>query len=288
MPTDNSGGPVTTSQGAAAVGSLPGNTAMNSSEQIYSPVLIRSGGGGGTNLVPGFEPPVTGDGGQGRFGSGSLNPTARELSPYFSNILGGSWIQQCDFQIAYNNGIGANGADVNLRKVNRTGVTQVLVNQLRGPLVLSGWGFDHGDRAAPNSGSDAFEHDQGTANDRSKWKAGPVDLKWDEVWKVWGAGHHMVCGVVQGGIAAPDTPCVPTTFTMNVFRNTTPQALPVDLQCRSEQVLVKNRDPSLSQEPVEGQIFCVAARINYEYIPVWVGCPEPPSPGETPPPNTCC
>lgn len=293
MPTDNSGGPVTTSQAAAAVGSLPGNTAMNSSEQIYSPVFIRSGGGGGTNLVPGFESDIADPQSLGPFSGLSLNPTVTELSPYFTNITGGAsqWIQQCDFQMAYNNGTSTTGqgTDVNLRKVNRAGVTQVLVNHFRGPLILSGWGFDHGDRSVPNNGTDVFSHDPDVVNDRSTWKAGPVDLKWDEVWKVWGSGHHMVSGIVSGSISAPETPCNPTTFLLKVFRNSRPSAIPTNINCdEGHQLLVYNRDPSLEQDAVEGQIFCIAARINYEYVPVWVGCPEPPEPGESPPPSSCC
>jgi len=292
MPVDNSGGPVTTSQGAAAVGSLPGNTAMNSSEQIYSPVLIRKNagqGGGGTNLVPGFEGPGADPQSLGSFAGLSLNPTVAELSPYFSNVTGSSteWIQQCDFQIAYNDSASTStgGPDVNLRKVNRAGVSSVLVNHFRGPLILSGWGFDHGDRSVPNNGSDVFSHDAQVVNNRSTWKAGPVDLKWDEVWKVWGSGHHMVSGIVDGNISAPSSPCSPTTFTLKVFRNSSPSAVPTNINCdEGHRLLVYNRDPSLEQDAVNGMVFCIAARINYEYLPVWVGCPEPEDAGSAP----CC
>lgn len=286
MPTDNSGGPVNLSQGAAAVGRLPGNTALNSSEQIFSPIIIGREPSGGSELIPGFEQARIDPQSLGSFYGLSLNPTVVELSPYFTNIINDDWIAQCDFQVAYNDGTGENGADANIRKVNRSSINNVVVNHLRGPLILAGWGFDHGDRAAPNDGSDAFTHDPDVVNDRSTWKAGPIDLKWDEVWKVWGAGHHMVCGIVQGEISAPEDPCRPTQFTIKVLRNSAPTALPTAINCdQGDQLIVYNRDPSLAQEAVQGLVFCVAARINYEYIPIWVGCPEPPDEPVSP---ECC
>jgi hypothetical protein len=47
-----------------------------------------------------------------------------------------------------------------------------------------------------------------------------------------------------------------------------------------ETIEVKNRDPSLAQEEVKNSIFCIAIKLNYEWLPLWVGCPETPACGK--------
>jgi hypothetical protein len=279
MPVDNSGSMKSLSDATAAAGFAPGNSSLSSTEQLYSPVLIRKNNNSNESpLLPGFELP-SGDGkSSGLYAAGSLEVTRTELDPYFSNVLGDSttWMAENDFQIALNDGTGSEGPDANLRKVDRETVTVVSVNHLRGPLIMAGFGSDHADRPAIQ-GSTAFSFDQGIVNDRSLWKAGPIDLKWDMVRKVWGAGHHVVCGVASGAISAPVDPCQPTTFEMRIFRNPkVGNPVPVSLtNCDTEETLiVTNRDPSLSQEDVPGMVFVMAIRVNYEYLPVWVGCPD--------------
>lgn len=278
--TDNSGSFGNVTDAVAAASYYSGNTAISSSEQLYSPIVITKDGSGGSTLTPYFEVPVDGLRTRGQFASNNIQPTRTELDPYFSNILGdsGSWMEQNDFQIAMNNGTGQNGADVNLRKVNRSTISKVSVNHHRGPMVLAGWGYDTADRPVPSNSTNVFEFDNRVVGDRGSWKAGPVDLRWDLMRKVWTMGHHMICGVASGAIQAPASPCNPTTFTLKVFRD--PKQTPVpgsDLtNCDLEEtVTVFNRDPSLTQDDVPGMVFVIAARINYEYIPVWVGCPEP-------------
>ena len=275
MPTDTSGSFGNVSDASAACGTYPGNTAMNSSEQLYCPVLIRREQSF-TGAIPGFQTPRTGAGGV--FSSSNPAPTRIELDPYFSNVLGSSsqWMNSTDFQMALNDGEGENGSDANIRKVNRATISTVSVNHHRGPMIMGGWGFDAADRPCPAFGN-PFTFDQRVAGDRSIWKAGPIDFRWDDIRKVWTMGHHMVCGVAAGGISAPGTPCAPTTFKMKVFRHTQIQPTfpaPLSTCPLGETITVVNRDPSLSQPAVPGMIFVVAARINYEYVPVWVGCPD--------------
>ena len=45
---------------------------------------------------------------------------------------------------------------------------------LRGPIILTGWGYDLVGNETPD---DKKESD--------KWKTGPVDLRWDDARKVW-------------------------------------------------------------------------------------------------------
>ena len=86
------------------------------------------------------------------------------------------------------------------------------------------------------------------------------------------------CGVVEGGITAPVDVCTPTTFTVNLFRNT--QHLGGKLSDVTEETItVYNRDPSLEQEAVPNAVFCMAIKLNYEWLPLWVGCPEVPACG---------
>ena len=83
----------------------------------------------------------------------------------------------------------------------------------------------------------------------------------------------MICGVAIEAIEAPETPCEPRLFRIRLFRDQKVES-PPDLITRGETALIANRDPSLTQEYVKDLIFVVAARINYEWVPVWVGCPE--------------
>lgn len=70
---------------------------------------------------------------------------------------------------------------------------------LRTPLVLGGWGFTTDGKPVPNrSGdglSDAFADNY--RGDMSKWKVGPLDVRWDEDRGVWGAGGAGT-GLIRG------------------------------------------------------------------------------------------
>jgi hypothetical protein len=48
----------------------------------------------------------------------------------------------------------------------------------------------------------------------------------------------------------------------------------------AEELIVRNRDPSLEQDWIENMVFVIAFRVNYEWLPLWVGCPTgAPCPG---------
>jgi hypothetical protein len=275
----------TATNSAAMWGVNPSNTAANSYEQIFSPILIRKASGT-YGSIPSFEMPYGGYE-SGPFGYNQVGPTRNELDPYFSKVLGGDgtyWITQCDYQMMVNNGYGPKGEDLNIRKVNRNQVSQVAVNALRGPLILSGWGFDVCDRPVPAASyANPFQFAGNVVNNRATWKTGPVNLQWDDQRKVWQGGPQIVCGVASGPIKAPTNPCYPTSFSVKVFRK---GAAGLSACHIGESITCWNRDPSLTQEAVTGMVFVVAVRINYEWIPIWVGCPEGPS-GTTPPCSDC-
>lgn len=73
---------------------------------------------------------------------------------------------------------------------------------LRGPLVISGWGYDIDGKPVPNESlddPDAEPTDNFYANYKKRpdlWKTGPVDMRWDDDRKVWVAsgGTKIVIG----------------------------------------------------------------------------------------------
>ena len=117
------------------------------------------------------------------------------------------------------------------------------------------------------------------AADRARWKTGPVHLMWDDERQVWQGGYHIVCGVALEGIKAPVDVCTPEDFKIRLFRNTQHMGGKLS-DVTDETITVYNRDPSLEQEHVPNAVFVMAIKLNYEWIPLWVGCPETPACGE--------
>ena len=199
-------------------------------------------------------------------------------------------MKQNDYRIVVNNSIINNTTgDFNIRKLEDIGGDRANIsivhpmNALRGPLIISGWGFGMDDFPVPNKGSaypDNREFDQNMSHDRALWKTGPVHLMWDDERQVWQGGYPIVCGVVQGEIKAPVDVCNPETFEVNLLRknNNTGGVLSDESPDGSpESITVTNRDPSLEQDAVPNAIFCMAIKLNYEWLPLWVGCPEEPA-----------
>jgi len=78
---------------------------------------------------------------------------------------------------------------------------------LAGPVIVAGWGYDLFGKPVPNSANDgdgeAFPRLgnntflNGFRKRSDKWKAGPVDLRWDDMRKVWTA-PYMIPGLYNG------------------------------------------------------------------------------------------
>lgn len=274
-------------ESAAAVGAFPSNSSVSSVEQLFTPILVSNPQlfQDSSGIIPGLMNPVNDANSLGRFAGFNLSGTRSELDPYFSSVRGNEfqWFIDNDFQMMVNDGNSpAEEVDINIRKTSRNAST-VSVTHFRGPMLMAGFGFDHADRPVPSDGG-VLNHHEDTARNRGLWKAGPIALKWDAIWKVWGAGHHMICGVATQDISAPLDPCNPTFFSIRVLRNENASEVPIPIMlsnCEtSETCIITNRDPSLSQELVDHKVWVVAARVNYEYIPIWVGCPEKPDSSE--------
>lgn len=301
MGIDISGGFGALSEAAAQFGALPGNTFTNSLEQIFSPVLIRKEMD--ANTFTGFMEPWFSPSEVGRFNRGQLvGPSRRELDPYFSNVIDDkpeTFFEENDYIIMSNDdkaSIDNKSSDINIRKTPREAKSVSGVG-LRMPAILSGWGYDLADNPAPNPNqllsepeNEKFEPD--FQNDRSLWKSGPVDLKWDAERMVWSGGPQIVAGIVQGAVEPAKSPCCPSSFKVKVLRlgpTSVEFANLGDVESMrgisncdvEESITVMNRDPSLYQAAQENMIFCIAIRLNYEWLPLWIGCPEEPCDPET-------
>ena len=255
--------------------SMYGKTATNSWEQIFSPINIAKNLNSAT---PGFRPPqAVFD--QGPFGGSAVGPTIAELDPYFSVIFGDDgtdFFQKTDYRFISTISGGSMPTNLNKDELEDTSsVSAVRTNGLRGPLIMSGWGFGIDDLPVPQ-GAAKSSFDSDAIGNRALWKTGPVNLMWDDERQVWQGGHHIVCGVlIEEPITAPPSPCDPTTFKIKIFRNL--QDANGDINTGSgETIIIKNRDPSLEQDLVDNAVFVIAVRLNYEWLPIWVGCPELP------------
>jgi len=258
------------------------NMATNSWEQIFSPINIEKDG---TSATPGFRPgQATSE--NGMFAFSCLGPTVRELDPYFSSILGpnteAEFFDKTDYRIIttlVNSGpLAPAPIDLNKDEIEASTVTAVRTNALRGPLIMSGWGFGIDDLPIPAKGAkypESIDLDSSAVGNRTKWKTGPVNLMWDDERQVWQGGYQVVCGIAMGPVVAPPNPCGPTSFQVRVFRNTKHKGGRLSTVL-GETITVQNRDVSLEQEFKDNAIFVIAIRLNYEWIPLWVGCPEEP------------
>lgn len=270
-------------QASGAIALEPDNVAVSSPEQLYSPIqIIRSSSAGGGGMA-GFAQPQAGAGSSGQFGAGHLGATRSELDPYFSNFLNdpAGWMSRVDFQFMNNNGSGPNGSDTNIGKVNRASITKVQVSHFRGPLCVSGLGTDLADRPFPANGSDgqdSWSLNPLAVNDRHLWPTGPVDLKWDAERSVWSGGPHILCGVASSVPAG--SVCSPSTFSVKVIRleNGIGGSPLLSNSLFGETLNAYNFDSSLEELPAPSgppkRIFVVIARLNYIWIPIWVGCPD--------------
>jgi hypothetical protein len=283
------------------------NAAGQSMEQIYNPIQIVKGKPQGQTPTPGFEPLSGGGDESGTWGSFQhVGPTSLELDPYFSNILAGDdgteFFAGVDYNLIVHEDSTGTTTDLNIKKIqNKRNVQKVRVNAHRAPLILSGWGFDLGDRPVPRMGPtfpEIFKFEESVGHNRASWKSGPLAVAWDDERQVWAGGPQIVCGIALEEVRAPETPCDPTYFNVQLFRKTTDELngeittelddairdedgeIVKTLDGGSDRIKVANRDPSLEQAYVKNAMFVIAIRLNYEWLPLWVGCPEDEIPDE--------
>jgi hypothetical protein len=92
---------------------------------------------------------------------------------------------------------------------------------LKGPMVLTGWGFDTENKPVPSvkddpnnsgvvpSGSSDSDFMEGYLHRSDQWKTGPIDLRWDRERKVWAnrdnGGYVVLTGDLISGLTGSNT-----------------------------------------------------------------------------------
>lgn len=86
-----------------------------------------------------------------------------------------------------------------LRNANRGNPSGLRPVGLKSPMVLVGWGYDIAGNPVP-SGSNGFL--EGYLKKPETWKAGPLDVRWDESRGVWVGGSTIQLAELQSAIYA--------------------------------------------------------------------------------------
>lgn len=320
MVLQSSGGSASDTAFESNVGDAYNTSAGCSMEQIFTPVSIVANMDG-QEETPGFRPNFEETNSRGPFGlpaggsstGGGVGPTVRELNPYYPNIFNSPMLAESDYNCmttfktrSYMNQQtqqfqpGESADDMNIHKLDQL-PEMIRTQGLRAPMILSGWGFGLDGLPVPNGvvndgqtvSGNPTEFDPKLKNQRSYWKTGPVDLRWDDQRQVWSGGPQILCGYLLEGekITKPKAIDKPTAFIINVLRrNSTIQGYLYDeggqevsgsegysvhlTDSLQEKVSVINRDPSLEYTGNEAsKVFVICIRLNYEWLPLWVGCP---------------
>ena len=210
----------------------------------------------------------------------SVFPTCIELDPYFpyntaeEDDDGSEFISRSDYLAVINDVDGATPNDLQIKKItNNKNIDAIRSVAIRGPIVVSGWGYDLANNPAPHIDNDITKFDTELVNDRSKWKTGPVRLLWDEERQIWSGGLEFLSGRLVTPITAPNDILAPTTFSIEVLYKVNKDKGAPGLEFKGKTIVCFNRDPSLEQPVCDGKVYVMVMRINYEWIPIWVGCP---------------
>jgi hypothetical protein len=204
-------------------------------------------------------------GGRGfKFGSG-LSPSSFDLDPYFGR-------GDNDFVHVIKD-VRESTKDMNIIKDPIKYCAKTV--GLRGPLLLSGWGFDIAGFPVPASGTNKWGFNENAAVDRKLWKTGPVDLRWHGGRKVWVGGNEILEGILMTNLSAngastdEDGPFKSGINhgggQMKVYR----KSATGQFETKGELVTLTNLDSSLSA-PVG--TYVMAVEVNYQWRPIWVGC----------------
>ena len=160
------------------------NTAVGSFDALFAPFAEKVGGEAN---MPGFTSPTANDTTYGKGGPEAL--TSKTLSPFLADgsaeshsssehSLGAGITGATHDAMPKNLSLGANkeaGTDVYGKDMRTMG--------LRGPMVLTGWGYDVNGKPVPSTDGKGFDADM--KKKYSTWKTGPVNLAWDEKHGTW-------------------------------------------------------------------------------------------------------
>jgi len=268
--------------------SRPNDSWGCSFDQQWSPAgtrAVKRSNDNGLYLQPPLQASLSGEE-NGKFAIG-VCPSSRDLDPYFSEAIlqnAANMIKNVDF-LAAGNATNGTTHDLNISKANAENtIDEIRSLALRGPLMVSAWGYDIAYNPVPHADGDITSfniepfgeapNQRPSSLNRRFWKTGPVNLMWDEERKIWSGGPEILSGILTSEIEAPDSPLEPTEFTVKIFRRTGENHESATVTESEEIVTCTNRDPSLSQDiDNDKQVFAMIIRINYEWLPLWVGCP---------------
>ena len=89
-------------------------------------------------------------------------------------------------------------------------------------LPIYGAGFGE------NKYGDSVGRGSPTNNDILNYKAGPIDLRWDDERNVWGMNSLLVKGYLSSDITAPIERNIPTQFTINTYKHSTSGTIDIE------------------------------------------------------------
>lgn len=129
---------------------------------------------------------------------------------------------------------------------------------LRGPLVMTGWGYDTAGKPVPNSNpnSPTAQFDSDYLSDPSLWKTGPVDIRWDHNRKVWVAGGGDTIKLVR------------ITGTLMPGQTTTAITLELDGSTYQDADVISITDPTYSVCALQGEKLMAKMRSDGAYEPI--------------------
>ena len=145
---------------------------------------------------------------------------------------------------------------------------------------MSGWGFDVDGNPVPR-GERGDSFNANFSRNRSGWKTGPVDLRWDEDRQVWAGGHQIVEGYLttkvtparkQGEVTIPIGEA-----TVKVARV---KGGKLRIGADNGEIKVKNLDKHLKISDEHLPLYCSCIRINGEWRFLYIGCDVPPDEDE--------
>lgn len=118
-------------------------------------------------------------------GVSMVNITSTNLNPFMTSSSPGDLGSSVGHDIEYITRGTTYPSDLSVYEGGYSGDARPI--GLRGPLIVTGWGYDTAGRPVPNATPDnpgnTFETDW--LRRPHRWKTGPVDLRWDEARGVW-------------------------------------------------------------------------------------------------------
>ena len=207
-------------------------------------------------------------------------PNSEDLDPYFSTALiqgdddGTKVAEKLDYIAAIIDVNDEKPEDIAFKQLQNDdsakNITEIRsMSALKGPPMLSGWGYDIAYNPVPGNGIN-FSDD--ALEDRKYHPTGPMRLLWDAERGIWSGGPEILCGTLNTNITPASSPLDPTTFEVNVLRKDPGTGKGAGaLEDRDEIITCYNRDTVLQAAAGENT-WVMIIRVNYEWIPFWVSC----------------